>query len=433
MPNPAERNTIPKKLIAICGLILLFILAISALRVPFRAEAPGNGTKAETLPKTVRKRDALAEGRWPDGFRLYRYWWTGKAAVYIAEMERNAKGLRFDVELANTRILGRETISSATKRLMEKGMLPLAGVNGSFGIREDSRGRGGMMYNLHIQNGELVSIPMPLDRWGYSPPSPWGETSFGVTPNGEFLMDMVQLNGTLEIDGETFQIDGINQICDSLCPVVIYTPRFGRRTLTRRCYELTLAEVELPLTGKYRSRFVVTAVTQRGNSTIPPRGLVVAVTSSHAKAWRNKLTEAAEGELTIALTPEKWQTVHSGVGGNLRLLRDGEIEPELEKLARFRGGNAHRNATRRNPRSALGFNDEKLFLITIDGRQPGYSMGMTLYDMADFFRSLGIKHAINFDGGSSSTLWALGQVANSPSHGYERRIFNVALIRTMSE
>ena len=429
MTNPTKLNTIPKKLLALCGLIFLFILAVTALRVPFRAAAP----QADVLPDTVRKRDALEAKRWPDGFRLYRYWWVGDAAVYVAEMDRNALGLRFDVELANTQILGRETISGATKRLMKKEVLPFAGVNGSFGIREDSRGRGGMIFNLHIQNGELVSIPKSLDRWGYSPPSPWGETSFGVTPEGEFLMDMVKLNGTLEINGESFEISGVNQICDSLCPVVIYTPRFGRRTLTRRCYEFTLEALELPLTGKYRSRFIVTDVSKRGNRPIPPRGAVIAVAASHAKPWRDKLKESAEGEITIALKPEKWQTVHSGVGGNLRLLRNGEIEPELERFARFGGNRAHRNAARRNPRSALGFNNEKLFLIAVDGRQPGYSMGMTLYQMAAFFRELGIEHAINFDGGSSSTLWALGKVVNSPSHGYERRIFNVALIRAAKE
>lgn len=429
MSNATKRNAIPQKVIALCGLILLFILAVTALRVPFRAAAP----RADALPDTVRKREALEAERWPDGFRLYRYWWVGDAAVYVAEMDRDAFGLRFDVELANTQILGRETISGATKRLMRKEVLPFAGVNGSFGIREDSRGRGGMIFNLHIENGELVSIPTPLDRWGYSPPSPWGETSFGVTPEGEFLMDRVELNGMLEVEGETFEINGVNQICDSLCPVVIYTPRFGRRTLTRRCYEFTLESLELPLTGKYRSRFVVTDVSKRGNSPIPLRGAVIAVTSSQARVWREKLKEAVAGEITIALTPEKWQTVHSGVGGNLRILRDGEIEPELNQFARFGRSRSHRNAARRNPRSALGFNDEKLFLIAVDGRQPGYSMGMTLYQMADFFRDLGIKHAINFDGGSSSTLWALGKVVNSPSHGYERRIFNVALIRALKE
>ena len=422
------------RLITVCALILLFIVIISALRALERPHFRGGiaaRAKTETLPDSVKRRDALQSDRWPDGFGLYRYWWTGGAAVYIAEMDRTAKNLQFDVELANTQILGRETISSATKRLLKKDVLSLAGVNGSFGIREDNRGRGGMIFNLHIQKRELVSIPKPLDRWGYSPPSPWGETSFGVTPDGEFLLDTVQLNGSLRISGETLTIDAINQICDSVCPVVIYTPRFGHRTLTRRCYEFTLETLELPLTGKYKSRCVVTAINRAGNSKIPSHGVVVAIESRTARKWLDKIAESAAGELQIALTPQKWQTVQEGIGGNLRLLRNGEIEPELIQFADSRGRSAHShsNAARHHPRSALGFNEHKLFLITVDGRQPGYSMGMTLYQMADFFQDLGIKHAINFDGGSSSTLWALGRVASSPAHGYERSIFNVAMIR----
>ncbi len=425
------------RFILVCVLIALFILVIGALRAreqPFFRIGATNDPKRETLPDTVKRRDVLQSNKWPDGFRLFRYWWTGGAAVYVAEMDRTAKGLQFDIELANTQILGRETISRATRRLIDKEVLPLAGVNGSFGIREDNRGRGGMIFNLHIQNGELVSIPIRLDRWGYSPPSPWGETSFGVTPDGEFLMDAVQLNGTLRIDNgtsDTLVIDAVNQICDSLCPVVVFTPRFGKRTLTRRCYEFTLKKIQLPLTGKYTSRFVVTAVNSRGNSTIPSDGIVLSIEPRLARDWANKLTKSTTGTLEIALTPNKWQHVQQGVGGNLRLVRDGKVEPELTAFGKSRGGSSyrHRNGASRHPRSALGFNDEKLFLIAIDGRQHGYSMGMTLYEMGVFFSELGIKHAINFDGGSSSTLWALGRVANSPAHGYERRIFNVAMIR----
>ena len=422
------------RLITVCALILIFILIIGALRARehsfFRIGASDNKNR-EALPDTVRRRDELQSNRWPKGFRLLRYWWTGGAAVYIAEMDRTAKNLQFYVELANDQILGRETITDATRRLMEEDVLPLAGVNGSFGIREDNRGRGGMMFNLHIQNGELISISTPLDRWGYSPPTAWGETSFGVIPDGEFLMDRVKLNGKLKIAGNTLPVDAINQICDSSCPVVIYTPRFGRRTLTRRCYEFTLRQIQLPLTGKYTSRFVVTAVNPRGNSSIPFDGVVLAVEPGLARHWRDKITKSTVGILEIALTPKKWQDVQQGIGGNLRLVRDGKVEPELIEFGESRGGSAyrHRNAASRHPRSALGFNDEKLFLIAIDGRQPGYSIGMTLYHMGTFFSELGIKNAINFDGGSSSTLWALGRVANSPAHGYERRIFNVAMIR----
>lgn len=421
----------------VCGLMLVFILVIGALRAreqPFFRIGATKSINQEILPDSVKRRDELQSDRWVEGFRLLRYWWIGGAAVYVAEMDRSAENLQFDIELANSQILGRETVTGATRRLMNRDVLPLAGVNGSFGIREDNRGRGGMTFNLHIQNGELVSIPIRLDRWGYSPPSPWGETSFGVTPDGEFLMDAVQLNGKLRMENgtsETLQINAVNQICDSLCPVVLFTPRFGKRTLTRRCYEFTLKQIKLPLTGKYKSRFVVTAVNPRGNSSIPSDGVVLAIEPGLARDWIDKISKSTAGTLEIALTPRKWQRVQHGVGGNLRLVRNAKVEPELMAFGKSRGGSAyrHRNGARRHPRSALGFNDEKLFLIAIDGRQPGYSMGMTLYEMGKFFSELGIKHAINFDGGSSSTLWALGRVANSPAHGYERRIFNVAMIR----
>lgn len=445
-PENNSRNPLPK-LIALCGLLLLFILAINAVRF-LQKEAPPIPTKVyvnkphpkpimvveakEALPRSVREKDALNTKRWPDGFQLFRYKWTGNAAVYVAEMDRDADNLRFDVELANSQILRRETISSATRRLRNRGLLPLAGVNGSFGIREDNYGRGGTIFNLHIQKGELVSIPKLLDKWGYSPPTPWGETSFGVTSDGEFLLDAVQLNGKIRIGEETLAIDAINQFCDTSCPVVLYTPRFGRKTLTRRCYEFTLKKLTLPLTGKYTSRFVVASVNPRGNSIIPSDGIILAIEPRTASAWYSKILKSTTGVLDIALTPKKWQTIQEGIGGNLRLLRDGEIEPELIKFYRSRGGSAprHNNGAHPHPRSALGFNDEKLFLIVVDGRRPGHSLGMTFYDMATFFRDIGIKHAINFDGGSSSALWALGEIVNRPSGNYERPIFNVAMIRT---
>ena len=432
-----ENRPYPTRFIAVCALIAVFILVIGALRAleqPIFRSTAANSRNGETLPDSVIRRDEIDRKRWPEGFQLHRYWWIGGAAVYIAEMDRTTENLQFDIELANNQILGRETITNATRRLMKKQILPLAGVNGSFGIREDSYGRGGMTFNLHIQNGELISIPIIRDRWGYSPPSPWGETSFGVTPDGEFLLERVQLNGQLHIDdgnGDTLPIDAINQICDTSAPVVLYTPRFGHRTLTRRCYEFTLERLELPITGKYTSRFIVTEVNRRGNSRIPSDGVVIAIESRLARNWTKKITTSTKGTLEIALTPTKWQHVQQGVGGNLRLVRDGRIEPELVRFGETRGrsASAHRNGASRHPRSALGFNDEKLFLIAVDGRQHGYSMGMTLYDMGKFFSELGIKHAINFDGGSSSALWALGGVVNSPAHGYERRIFNIAMIR----
>lgn len=60
------------------------------------------------------------------------------------------------------------------------------------------------------------------------------------------------------------------------------------------------------------------------------------------------------------------------------------------------------NADRDDPRTALGYNDRKLFLMVVDGRQGDYSEGMTYRDVANAMIELGATAAINLDGGGSA-------------------------------
>ena len=54
---------------------------------------------------------------------------------------------------------------------------------------------------------------------------------------------------------------------------------------------------------------------------------------------------------------------------------------------------------------------------------------MTLIELADYMRSLGAYHALNFDGGGSSTMIVLGKIVNAPSDAtLEREIGNAVLI-----
>ena len=57
-------------------------------------------------------------------------------------------------------------------------------------------------------------------------------------------------------------------------------------------------------------------------------------------------------------------------------------------------------------RSAVGIDTtgKKLWLLAIDGKQPFYSEGVTLVELAELFVSLGCDRALNLDGGGSSTL-----------------------------
>jgi exopolysaccharide biosynthesis protein len=69
-----------------------------------------------------------------------------------------------------------------------------------------------------------------------------------------------------------------------------------------------------------------------------------------------------------------------------------------------------------------------IFLVEVDGRQMGLSVGMSFPGLADYMVRLGCEEAMNFDGGGSATLWALGMVRNNPSEGQERPSANALVV-----
>jgi exopolysaccharide biosynthesis protein len=71
--------------------------------------------------------------------------------------------------------------------------------------------------------------------------------------------------------------------------------------------------------------------------------------------------------------------------------------------------------------------DGRLLLVTVDGRRPGWSVGMTLPEAARLMRSLGARDALNLDGGGSTTMVVRGQVVNRPSDRVGERPVSDAL------
>lgn len=74
-----------------------------------------------------------------------------------------------------------------------------------------------------------------------------------------------------------------------------------------------------------------------------------------------------------------------------------------------RGGNAvdaGSQGLRPYARTAVGLSADKqtLWIIVVDGKQPRYSTGLSLDDLADLFIKLGASDAVNLDGGGSATL-----------------------------
>ncbi len=359
------------------------------------------------------------------GVQVYRYHWDVETCVlYVAEMSRQEPTLHFEVGLANAQVLGKETVRSMAMRRNERGdRRVLVAVNGGFGVLGDMRGYGGVLENLHIQEGELVTQPTDTDA------------CFGVTEAGEFLSSSVEMQASLQIDMHTLQIGCINQRRLDGCQVILYTPSLGKTTHThrRRGREVILRGLPLPLTLNYEHGYTVEDISRGGNSLIPKDGVVLWINARFKDQSVSAFNTGANGILTVSLLPPEWNQVRHAIGGRLRLLKNGKINETLVEMHNTE--KRHTPGKRvpvlnlsHEPRTALGYNADKLFLVVADGRQPQYSTGLTLYELASILIELGATEAINLDGGSSSTFVVKDAVINKPSGRQERDVLNAAFI-----
>jgi len=72
----------------------------------------------------------------------------------------------------------------------------------------------------------------------------------------------------------------------------------------------------------------------------------------------------------------------------------------------------------KNPRCAIGYYEPGHYcFIVVDGRQSGYSDGMTLDELSNTFVSLGCVTAYNLDGGATAMMVFDGAVVNNPTNG----------------
>ena len=68
-----------------------------------------------------------------------------------------------------------------------------------------------------------------------------------------------------------------------------------------------------------------------------------------------------------------------------------------------------------NPRTAIGLIDKNHFVLVVSDGRTSESTGLSVYQLATFMQSLGVKTAYNLDGGGSSTMVFNGQLVNKPT------------------
>lgn len=201
--------------------------------------------------------------------------------------------------------------------------------------------------------------------------------------------------------------------------LVAYTAAFGPTTRTDAAGAELVGRIMRPSGGLRIGQTAVVKFTElrdaAGDTAIPRDGVVL---SGHGTAaaelrdlWRRVTARAISSRALVRVetSPELTDTV----GGVPVLVREGRSVATDDGSAFFR---------ERHPRTVVGWTaGGVLLLVTADGRQPGYALGLTLREAADLMVGLGAIEALNLDGGGSTTFVSKGHLANRPSdHLVER-------------
>ena len=190
--------------------------------------------------------------------------------------------------------------------------------------------------------------------------------------------------------------------------IVIFTKDFGSTNgASFATYNLKVAveEGEAALGGKIKGSVVSSGACE--GRTALEEGYVyicIAMETPYASTLESLKHVAAGSSVEISFKcAEEFIDTENALGYECRLITDGVIAEGLD-------------GSTRAPRTAAGIKKDGTFILyTADGRQKGYSMGLTYKELAQRMKDLGCVDAVNLDGGGSTQLFAQlpGETAES--------------------
>jgi exopolysaccharide biosynthesis protein len=319
--------------------------------------------------------------------------WSGPRVITIIDYDLNNESLKLKPVLAQSTVPGREDLADLIKEHQA-----LAGVNGGY-FHYSGRPLG-----LLYINGELVSEPL------------YNRSSILIDQENNISFAQVDWQGELLINNLDFKVklDGVNKEVKAE-EIILFNYFYGPRmpALDNQHYDIVVRDDKI--LGVESEAGVQTA--------IPPDGFVIRFPTQRTDI-RNRISELKNKEITLNynFTPDlSEKNIIHAVGGGPRLLEAGEL-----KITGQEEGFQNDILNGRAPRTAVALTgDNHLLLLTIDGRQNNFSVGMTLAEVAQTLKDLGAVDAVNLDGGGSARMVIRGFTMNNPS---EKRLISNGVI-----
>lgn len=312
----------------------------------------------------------------------------GPIAIQILRLD--PARIRLKSALSQDQILGTETVPEMAVRHEA-----IAAVNaGFFAPNGDPTGL------LQI-DGELVSDTH----------RPRGAVAVDVDHSGKttLLFDVVTAQARLMAAGaQPIPIGGIDTVRQR-GKLMLFTPKYFHHTDTA-ANGIEWVVAGSPLTVRERR-------VDLGSTPIPPDGFVLSYGGLKPPAPLDALDVGSRIGIERRFAPrhgtapEAWANADHVIGGAGLLMRNGAAIEDWS-IEDLRPG----FTTDRHPRTLIGTDGAgAIWLVTIDGRNPQISLGMTFAELHRLVRRLQLTSALNLDGGGSTTMVVRGEVVNHPS------------------
>ena len=291
--------------------------------------------------------------------------------------------------LSNNSVVGREPVTSMQKRFSSTATV--GGVNADLFTWNDGRPDG-----MFMDSGVLTTPPHPR------------RSTVGVTSDGRLLVEQVAMIATWQGSSQRRPMTGLNQPAGPE-GVSLFTSAWGAVTPPANdTIEVTLSSLP-PVTPLADLTGTVVAAKPAGGTPIPPGGAVLVGRGASAGRLATEAQVGQQVTVRLVLRPQ-WNNVADAVGGGPLIVQNGR--PVFRALEQFTSN----QLSLRRARTAIGQRpDGRIILVAIDGALPGYSTGLTNFELAQQMVRLGAVTASALDSGTSSTMAFDGRLLNRPS------------------
>lgn len=322
----------------------------------------------------------------------------GNRNISYITIDLNDRAIKIQPVVANNQIGTVGSLQDISKQVENDQYEVLAAINGTFFSAYDNNP---LPYGTIQRDGEVIHI---------------GNTgsTIGFTDMNEVKIEnlFIAISGTIN-DNDSWYAWNINHPFDTKDAVTIFTPEYGKETYNHSYTSIIIKADK------------VSGIVS-GKADIPSNGYVI-VTGVPTMISKFKVGDVVKYNMSYSEIDYKnqnvyagkdlsdiWKNVNSSLGAGPTLLKDGVITADGLSEGFFED----KILTNRGQRSFIGLTKDNKLLM-------GVVPSVTIKELAEICKGLGLYQAMNLDGGASSGLIYKNKIIHTPG-----RLLSNALVIT---